>query len=128
MTLTDFLLARIAEDEAAARPGAQASISDWEAEGCAVVCLTATIAEDVNFGLAPHIANWEPARVLADCEAKRRIMELRDLVDQEIRRVSAADHERATDARNTRLGLDMAIKALALPYADHPEFREEWRP
>lgn len=28
----------------------------------------------------------------------------------------------------TREALELACKALALPYADHPDYRPEWRP
>ena len=49
-----------------------------------------------------HIARWDPARVVAECESKRRILE-RHEQDEEILRV------------------------LALPYADHRDYRDEWR-
>jgi hypothetical protein len=55
---------------------------------------------------AVHIARHDPARVLAECEAKRRIVEW---YGEEPGRVGPA------------LGM------LAAVYADHPEFREEWR-
>ena len=41
----------------------------------------------------------------AECEAKRRIV------------------ENAQDP-----GDDLFVAILALPYADHPDYREEWRP
>jgi hypothetical protein len=87
LTLTDFLLARIAEDEGAAQrhgPGASKQ------------------------GLGDY-----PARVLAECEAKRRIV---DLFPK-----AAQDGDGWNEA-----GIQV-LEALALPYADHPDYREEWR-
>lgn len=59
----------------------------------------------------------EPGRVLAECEAKRAIVDgywpatLNDL--------DASDE-------NTPVPL-WTIKVLAAVYADHPDYREEWR-
>ena len=92
--LTDFLLARIAEDEA------------W--------------AESETF---PQPFRFEAARVLAECEAKRRIVDRceRDMV-AEGESASGYDIIAHTDA----LARD-TLEFLALPYADHPDYREEWR-
>ena len=51
------------------------------------------------------LARHDPARVLAECEAKRQIV------------------QNAQDP-----GDDLFVAILALPYADHPDYREEWRP
>ena len=60
--------------------------------------------------LMEHIARHDPARVLREVEAKRRIV---------------AMYERG-------MGYDQALtdslRLLALPYADHPDCRAEWRP
>ncbi len=111
MSLVEFLLARIDEDEAAARrfmvdnddypdhvlgqhpcgwirrrtvdsPGRHLDVEDFEG--------------------GPGNA----ARVLADCEARRRLVH------------HAAD---TMDA-----GGRTVLELLALPYADHPGYREEW--
>jgi hypothetical protein len=98
MTLTEFLLARIAEDEAAVE-------GFWSGDG------------DPGF-------MWGPGRIRAECEAKRRIVE---------------------EHRPTRDGLccgccwlqDLGswepypcptLRALALPYAERPDYRQEWKP
>jgi hypothetical protein len=89
MTLTEFLLARIAEDERAAN-------ADWS-----------------NLG-------YDPARVLAECEAKRRILDLHRSGE-------------VCDPCSGWLGTDPAadcptLRLLALPYADHPDYRAaEWK-
>jgi hypothetical protein len=60
-----------------------------------------------------HIARWDPARVLAECEAKRRIVELHGCYH------SCRSSDYAGDCPTMDL--------VALPYASHPEYREEWR-
>jgi hypothetical protein len=105
-TLTEFLLARIAEDEAAAERGR--SHPD-----------PATFAND-NYGYL-----WvDPARVLAECEAKRRI------VDRLTRAIAEDDAETDQEAgwvtRGVRDALTEVAHELALVYADHPDYSAEW--
>lgn len=155
MTLTEFLLARIADDEAAARaasehrtllashPELAPDLSSTERAGerwtCRYDTVNATredggraggIAYVGNFGmdLVAHIARHDPARVLADCEAKRRIVELADEatgLDMQV------DGEFRVGGRDTSaepyVGESILI-ALATPYADHEDFDEAWRP
>lgn len=52
-----------------------------------------------------HIARWDPARVLAEVEAKRRIL----------------------DDFSWEAGQVRAIQLLAQPYAGRDGWREEWR-
>lgn len=103
-TLTGFLLARIAEDEDVAKLCAQMFPPPWEL--------------GTRWGIA-HVVRHDPARVLAECDAKRRIVEwaapvLTNWPTVGLRYISDD-------------GLDL-LKILALPYADHPDYREEWRP
>ncbi len=95
-SLAEFLLARIAEDEARVREFRE-------------IYGSADVLPDLG-GYAVAGA----ARVLAECEAKRRIIATFDRYVGHAR--AERDHETAI------------LKALALPYADHPGFREEWRP
>lgn len=62
---------------------------------------------------AVHIARWDPTRVLAEVEAKRRI-----LADFECWQPHDAGHE----------ALALAVQLLALPYADREGYDEAWRP
>src|SRR4051812_20108777 len=85
LTLTEFLLARIAEDEESAR---EATSGRWQvAESWAgpnavlndeghplAVCGATVEGYDKPATDAEHIARHDPARVLAECEAKRRIV------------------------------------------------------
>ena len=103
LTLTDFLLARIAEDEHAAASPSLGDVTDL-GEGMGG-----------RFGLwsPPKAApgHWGNSRVLRECEAKRAVVELHPCDD-----CGMGDDPCRT------------LKILALPYADHPDYREAWRP
>ncbi len=60
-----------------------------------------------------------PDRVLADCEMKRRIAGLL----AEDWRISKEKLPAQLTAHDPLL-----LRLLALPYSDHPDYREEWRP
>jgi hypothetical protein len=111
-TLTDFLLARIEEDEALAT-----SAHDDDSRN------TWTLGIDGGSSLSPgdRVA-YHPSRARAECEAKRRILECAEEasgLDMQI------DGEFRVGARDTvaepYVG-DLIIRALALPYADHPDY------
>jgi hypothetical protein len=122
MTLTDFLLTRIAEDEAGAK-AAQRRVSAWtEAEGPWVTARR--IAEHVGRGavLDAFIARHDPARALAECETKRAIVELHrgghECVG--VGQTWWSDEESWTEPCPT-------LRSLTLPYSDHPDHADEWR-
>lgn len=133
LTLTDFLLARIAEDEAVARE------VDPDAWGYDVTANREAWADGdrVSVGVG---------RVLAECEAKRRIVELHTpgswtaiagvgdvstcptcayLWDEDFPRHPGVttDGELAEERYPCS-----TLQLLALPYADHPDYDEAWRP
>jgi hypothetical protein len=58
------------------------------------------------------LARFDSARVLAECEAKRRV-------------VTTAIERRVT---GRSLESDDDLRALAAVYASHPDFCERWRP
>jgi hypothetical protein len=68
-----------------------------------------------------HIARWDPARVLAEVAADRR------LLDEYEQARTYYDLHREAPAGEA-YGLLTAVKIRALPYADKPGYREEWRP
>lgn len=123
MTLTDFLLARLAEDERVAQ---QAS--------------TEPPRFFPDHHTREHVARWDPARVLADCDAKRQIVELhcpvvttalgRDpiVTDECSVCVDEVDEGGGYFAVTMKRLPCPTLRTLALPYADHPDHREEWRP
>jgi hypothetical protein len=70
-----------------------------------------------------HIANWDPARVLAEVEAKRRILEAAPDEGDSVRYGNWAS---CGDGCAATVQLEV-IKLLAQPYAGQPGWREEWR-
>ena len=118
--LDGFLLARIAEDQRLAAEAAQASGRESWAGG--------VTAPD---GAAEHVAHHDPARVLAECAAKRRlVLACRD-VRPDLRLLGArpsglADFPPPPTDHHQLAALTLAL--LALPYADHHDYRPEWRP
>jgi hypothetical protein len=72
-----------------------------------------------------HAASWDPARVLAECDAKRRIISLFTL--------PVGDTNLTDRETKARVLLDEhfphpALLLLALPYSDRPGYRQEWLP
>jgi hypothetical protein len=65
---------------------------------------------------AEHIAHHQPARVLADCQTKRRIIAL--YID--------GKRHRGPVARGMSLGLRDALCLLAQLYGSHPDFDPRW--
>lgn len=154
MTITEFLLARIAEDEALAReaidparPGTHwhwvnretdepVDRPTWEDPASLRTVeefpTTSGVGDLPAFPIdyveadetraLPHIARHDPARVLAECEAKRRIIEWCDRLDTI---ESSGPHD---DLLYVRIPASAMRLALASVYADHPDCRDEWRP
>jgi hypothetical protein len=142
MTLVEFLRARLAEDEAAAGAGDRWRWIDpghprikqalVNADGRWVLPVALSDAYP-SVADAEHIAAHDPARVLAEVAVKRQIL---DMCAEVIAAHPDADDWPAARARagvlravggdHMSLAEDV-IAALALPYADHPSFQEEWR-
>jgi hypothetical protein len=114
-TLVEFLLARIVEDEAVAAELGELWLMVADADRRR---LDAGVREGMSsvFGVAHGApAGSAPARLVAELDAKRRI------VEHCSGQVSADDlHESGTDDITVLL-------LLALPYADHPDYRPEWQ-
>ena len=105
MNLSEFLLARIAEDEEEPKLVREG----WR-----------DLADMLPMGA------WDSERVLAECEARRQIVQAWRDAGAIIR--SLSDERDISDVRFARIGLETAIQALALPYADHPDYDLEWKP
>jgi hypothetical protein len=120
MTLTEFLLARIAEDKNAAREGTtEAQYSGSYGDTAADEVIGMAYNEGVAEAGMKHFERWMPARVLAECEAKRRIIKLLPWLDNASGGIVPA--LKYSPAQTV-------LRQMALPYADHPDYREEWRP
>ena len=104
--LTEFLLARIAEDEERAEfvrrqnEGAQyAPFEPWR----------------LSWQDEYDLLCIEPERALRECDAKRRIVEDRIHLDT-VRPGAIRAHS------------EWVCRVLATVYSGHPDYREEWRP
>lgn len=127
--LTEFLQARLAEDEQAAREAADHDSGRWfmgdkwniyraESE---VDEVDGTVTHDlIAWGNAKpqseHIARHDPARTLADIEAKRRI----------IAEILAECEGAMYDPHRGIYG--KTLRLLAQPHADHPGYDPGWKP
>lgn len=126
MTLTEFLLARIAEDGADARAVVDADYASYSASWSQpwsgeVDTGDGLIAAVGDRNVAAHIARWDPARVLAECEAKRRIVAECDSTFHMNTPPASTNSEAVWVA-------EAVLQLLARPYASHPDFNPAWRP
>lgn len=112
VNIAEFLLARIAEDEAVVTLmlSDPDMYNEWRNPASAVIevgrGLDNLIATNDKY-LMEHIARHDPARVLAECAAKRAIIEIAD------------------DADNYGTCAQLQF-ALASVYADHADYQQEW--
>lgn len=112
-TLIDFLRARLDDEDRLAREADANKENGW------------WWGPDAESAPERHIAHWDPTRVLAEIAAKRRILNVLEpfaAFDMHPVKAQSASREEwyvVTAARD-------AIKLLALPYAGHPHYREEW--
>lgn len=70
---------------------------------------------------AEHVARHDPARVLREIEAQRRLLAA-------YVQVAANDVNEVEYAHGYANALGEAVRLLALPFADRPGYRESWRP
>jgi len=124
MDLVEFLRARLDRDEQIARDCASAP---WKAAPGGTVGLgtddPAPVAKAENDAYAEHIARHDPARTLAEVAARRQIVD-----DYEKGAWILGQRHRTPEldaAQNVR---ESVLRLLALPYATHPAYQEEWRP
>ncbi|WP_128382365.1 DUF6221 family protein [Streptomyces cavernae] len=108
--LVNFLRARLDEDERIARRATarQTGGESWTHEQPALrTGSTLTVAERMVPVFGEHIARHDPARVLVEVEAKRRLL---------------------LWAQNAEAGYNLLpiIDTLAGVYRDHPDFDSAW--
>lgn len=105
--LTDFLLARITEDE-------DRLVHEYDCD------------RFNTYGYGTRLGDCDCAaqrHLLAECEAKRWIV--RDATSQLAgRHIEGAQ----SDGDDGPWMADHVLRLLALPYADHPDYREAWKP
>ena len=163
MKLIEFLQARIAEDEAIAHAsikpepetrtyygGHSETLVDrgeWsshERDSYNEARIDGTFMTIYDEGghshdQARHIARHDPARVLAECEAKRQLVEqcrpsyvILYRESERLLALALSQDQVKTVASSgphwPHEGAEPVLRSLAAVYADHPDYREEWRP
>src|SRR3712207_5749806 len=123
--LDEFLLGRIAEDKRIATDAALAVGKEaWTAADLPG-------AGPPHDQVGEHLSRHDPARVLAECTAKRRlVLACRDIRPDYgflgRRPEGLADFPLSPTDQHQLAAVTLAL--LALPYAGHAEYRQEWRP
>ena len=134
--LVTFLLARISEDEAVAERAEVQHLQVQERTGWDSkrdVRVVGDLGNGARFemnsygtpDLLHHLARHDPCRILAECAAKRAIVGqargpwtyTQDVGAGRVRTVTVPGS--VNDERT--------LRTLAAVYADHPDYREEWR-
>jgi Family of unknown function (DUF6221) len=100
MTLVEFLEARIAEDE---RP----------------------VRQCIEAGDDGEVGTWNLTRVLAECEAKRRIVAMAEGSEDFTSAMPMPGYAQPFHSPSVDI-LIRVQQLLALPYANHPDYRAEW--
>lgn len=74
-----------------------------------------------------HIIRHDPARILVEVEAKQKIVGIYEdaAVGQRAATGTVGVAELMDGSANS---LRFALRLLALPYADHPDYQREWKP
>lgn len=125
--LVEWLRAQLDEDERVARtvqlrrPGPwQLDPEPWEAHAIGLLDSAGrSVAAVLGSYSAEFMATVDPARVLREVEAKRKVVDhiVYELADH------GADNPWWYDDK-----LLPILRMLALPYSDRPGYREDWRP
>jgi hypothetical protein len=135
--LADFLAARIYDDEQLAR---ETTPQQWSVEpGDGGIGYITDYDDNAAIGAtdlerALFVSQWDPARVLLECEAKRGIlldyMTRRRRYESEARQRQGASRESFVPplAYANPWPSDLPLRYLALPYRAHPEYSEAWAP
>lgn len=126
--LVAFLRARWDEAEYAAAVGLQGRTWTSPCTGVVDLSLGEGIEDLLAIGdrwVAEHIERYDPAWVLADIAAKRKILEeVEGFIDE-----ADTDDYLPDDVRNANKATANAIiRWLVEPYADHPDYPKERQP
>lgn len=111
--LVRWLGEQLDEDERTARAAANLQADPENGWGAREGAITPHIGVVHEEEAQRHIVAWNPARVLREIDAKRRILTAYENHDQ--------------DAPELDVPYSV-IQLLALPYQDRPGYREQWRP
>ncbi|MDJ0321844.1 DUF6221 family protein [Pseudarthrobacter sp. PS3-L1] len=142
MTITEFLEARIAEDEELAKLASfgwgaiWTAVSNHEDEWYTIRAEgKREVVGGEDSDVIAHIARHDSARVLAECAAKRKLIDSQFYYAVEIDsewgcgcsegeiRANKCENFNLTDGG--KLGMPI-LEALSSVYSSHPDYRQEW--
>jgi hypothetical protein len=139
LTVTEFVTARIAEDEQRAKmallvlESVDGGGSHWRANDNGNVwevgtndCIAVAPFGASLGAVGMHIALHDPARVLAQCAAMRKIVEAHPL-ETRVRAEGCMTCNWDRDYLWDQTGPCDTLRALASIWSDDPDWREEWR-
>lgn len=137
--LVEFLTARLDEDEQTALAASPGPWRPGEEHDDVIAVDDITVAE--GFALSgrqlratvDHIACHDPARVLAEVDAKRRLVELHSTPHTVVDGFCVEEGGPCTHRGEDECTLCgetpcATLRLLALPYAGHADYDEAWRP
>ena len=137
MVTTDliaFLRARLDEDEWSARHAFadhNSATPNWCEPTTGVVDTGGPGIEDLiaigDGPIARHVARHDPARVLAEVDAKRRIIDDHPILTAWKICTRCSDFHN-TEPVNKIPGPCLTLRLLALPYNTHPDYQKTWAP
>ncbi|MEU8799591.1 DUF6221 family protein [Spirillospora sp. NPDC048819] len=129
MDLVEFLRARLARDEQIARA---CSGIPWKAVPSGTIHTDTAhadggepgfVASAENEAYAEHIARHNPSRALAGVAAARQIID-----DYEKQAWILDQGHRTPELEAAQAARETVLRCLALAYASHPAYRDDWRP
>lgn len=138
--LVQWLRAQLDDDERTAREAGGASweelpVSGWVHTSALPASEWQPPGYDHHVASAPlpadraHIVRHDPARVLREIDAKRQIIDECAHWHDKLAREAVDPSPVPFPALGEVLdAVTPILRALALPYADRPGYREEWRP
>jgi hypothetical protein len=138
-TLTAFLAARLDEDQQAAEqaatqgPASWYAVRDgasWRVDDPTMPVIGWTDGGHPGHLQAEHMARHDPARALAEVDAKRQIIEQHpDVNDGDCGTCVRGLWGYPTNGGSTIEPWPCpTLRLLALPYADHPDYQQDWQP
>jgi len=122
LTITEFLEARIAEDEAAAKltldPGNMHPYGDTRIPAIKPEEWGGLVQNYLGGPMGDYCARNNPSRVLAECAASRKIVQYGAGL--------RIDRTRDAETYAQHRSVHWIMKQMARVYIDHPDYREEW--
>lgn len=117
MTLIEFLLARIAEDQSVANACLELDAEIGHLSGWV------EIGSDQVDAIEALAGRFSPTRVLAECQVKLQIVEHYQRWQPTLYRNGGPKYDAAQETMY-RMAMRWVLERLALPYVSHPDYQE----